>query len=42
MISFMGGGFLVKRELEASEFYQKLEDDFWKDIEEVLSEFPAK
>jgi hypothetical protein len=42
MVSFMGGGFLVKRELEASEFYRKLEDDFWKDVDEVLSEFPTK
>jgi hypothetical protein len=41
-ISYMGAGFLVKRELEASEFYQKLEQEFWDNIEPVVSAFPSK
>ena len=36
VISYMGAGFLVKRELEASEFYHRLEEEFWRDIEGMI------
>lgn len=41
-ISYMGAGFLVKRELEASEFYQKLEQEFWDNVEQIVSAYPLK
>jgi hypothetical protein len=38
IISYAGAGFLVKRELESSEFYHRLEDEFWKELEEIVAQ----
>ena len=38
MVSYLGGGLLVKRELESTEFCNKLEDEFWRNIEPIIPE----
>jgi hypothetical protein len=42
LIPLFGGGMLLKKELESSEFYQKLEEDFRRKLDEIVSEYTLK
>lgn len=37
LFSFWGGGSLVLKELKVAEAYRKLEEEFWREIEETVS-----
>jgi hypothetical protein len=37
LISVWGGGSLVLKELKAAEQYRRLEDEFWREMEEIVS-----
>lgn len=37
LISFLGGGSIVLKGLKTAEHYRKLEEDFWREIEEIVS-----
>ncbi|MGD0029368.1 MAG: hypothetical protein ABSC91_10570 [Candidatus Bathyarchaeia archaeon] len=36
LMSFWGGGSLVLKELKTNESFRKLEEDFWREMEEVV------
>jgi hypothetical protein len=38
LIPLFGGGMLLKKELESNEFYQKLEEQFCRKLDEIVSE----
>lgn len=37
IISFWGGGSAVLKELKTSEYYRKIEDEFWREMEQIVS-----
>lgn len=39
LVPLFGGGMLLKKELESSEFYQKLEENFRRKLDEIVSEY---
>jgi hypothetical protein len=40
LMSFWGGGSLVLKELRTNERFRKLEEDFWREMEEVVPHSP--
>ena len=38
LISFFGGGALLRKEFDRAEFYEKLEEEFWKHVEKKIGE----
>jgi hypothetical protein len=38
LISFFGGGALLRKEFERAEFYRTLEEEFWRRIEKKIDE----
>ena len=42
LISFFGGGALLRKEFERAEFYQKLEEEFWTHVEKKIEEIGSR
>lgn len=37
LISFWGGGSVILKELKTAEHYRKIENEFWREIEKIVS-----
>lgn len=37
LISFWGGGSAILKELKTTEYYRKIEDEFWREMEKIVS-----
>ena len=38
LLIFLGGGLILRKELKSAEFYKKMEEEFWKRVEEIVAE----